>query len=154
MMLITGKTAPMNDKATTAGGYLASKMHKETLPALLTDLEEAIGAEYIITFRNMCPDTNAWNSTGSLHHTAAFTKLKLFSLYDFECRDNIHSWDSYLDKQTSPYALFRLPLANGLITNIFNNFGTWVQEPLDSPTLYNTHFIIYSMSGIWGYRCK
>lgn len=46
-------TAYMNSSNTTSGGYYNSNMHQVILPAFLTELQTAIGASHIITYRDL-----------------------------------------------------------------------------------------------------
>ena len=44
--------ANMNDTNTTEGGYMGSRMFKETIPACATGIVNAFGASHILTFRD------------------------------------------------------------------------------------------------------
>ena len=99
----------MNDTNTTEGGYIASKMHTEILPAVLADLEEAIGAEHIaektyyLTNSNVklsAPSRWGWYPT-----TQVTSKMELFSVYDMYYGDESGNFGSVMRQ---PYALFKI----------------------------------------------
>ena len=132
----------MNDTNTTEGGYLASKVHTQTLPQLTNDLEAVIGEHHICPVYRMLPNTNQWNNLDELPRTKVLSKLELFSIYNVAPRENVHIGREFDESENSNeeyYPLFALPAANTYTLPF--NIDTPLQENIKHPTRYATNYL-------------
>ena len=106
MALVTGRYYAMNDTNTTEGGYAASTMHTEVMPALTEELEAAIGAEHVQTIRHWVYNSNVYNSLWKLPHVKADSKLELFRLSEI-MNVGFPAAASYKTYRYQPFALFQ-----------------------------------------------
>ena len=114
----------MNDTATTTGGYKASKMYTEYLPALLADVEAEIGAEHLTTFRTSEESSNTPDSYGETHGSGLNPKIDLFRRIQL-IRDPHFRGDA-----ERPLALWQLAPTWGeaVFTGISNGGVYWLQD--------------------------
>ena len=65
-----GCESPMNDSATTAGGYAGSKMNKETIPKIVEALQKVLGDHLLARRVKLANSTdNNGKSNGSAYYT-------------------------------------------------------------------------------------
>lgn len=105
--LCTGTSAALNDTASTADGYIASKMHTEILPELLTQLQAAIGAENIAaithTLSNQVTDGKI---SGVTNVTSSLELLSVAHIYGAAFSDiMLNAW---AHNSVNPLAFFNL----------------------------------------------
>ena len=124
MALKTGRKYAMNDTDTTAGGYAASKMHTEVMPALTEELEAAIGASHILKIQRYIYNGNTFNSFLRLPKVIVQSKLELFRAQDF--MDMGVSAMNGGGEKCRPYALFKF-LPNVSIGSL-GWFNTKIQD--------------------------
>ena len=119
--LITEINTPMNDTATTEGGYKGSKIYNEVIPQLTADLEAEIGAEHVWAYSESVYDSPDFNELDIEHSASDTSKLNLFKLHEI-FRD-IHAEDLI-----SPYALFQYPQGEWGHLFLFFPHCYWLQD--------------------------
>ena len=122
MALVTKIGGPMNNTATTEGGYLGSKMHNEVIPQILADLEAEIGANHIKIINNgheSTYDSPEFSNTGEEHAAnEPNAKMNLFKLQQI-------FGDVTPESGIRPFALFQYPPVEWL--DLFP-WNFWVQD--------------------------
>lgn len=118
---------PINDTNTLEGGYLASKMYTETLPALLEKIEAVIDPSYIFTHSVSISD--ALNSNGDVSHlTYPLEKIALpspFNVLAVSCDDVSAAQKSYKMACNINYRWFAATLWPFALFNPLYNFAFW-----------------------------
>ena len=60
---------PMNDSATTAGGYAGSKMNRQTIPKIVAALQRVLGSHLLARRVKLANSTNGNHSNSSAYYT-------------------------------------------------------------------------------------